>query len=313
MGVRNGRTARSRRQGVALAHQWTVDTFQHMSSRRDFLATLAAATALPSIARALPHDSARPAHRAFDRFGVQLYMVREEMRSDMDGTLVRLAGLGYREIEWWGNWQQPATEIRAALDRLELRTPSAHVELRDLSPERLDASLERAAIMGHSALLIAWTPPEARKTVEDWQRLGALLSTAGEKAAKVGIRTGYHNHDFEFAPLGDTTALEILLDASNPAVTTFELDCYWAFKAGVDPLALLRRHPRRFTMLHVKDSSAAPEFTQMDVGAGIINWRALLPAALAGGVAHLFVEHDSPTDPFGTAANGLRYLRGLSL
>jgi sugar phosphate isomerase/epimerase len=90
-----------------------------------------------------------------------------------------------------------------------------------------------------------------------------------------------------------------------------ELDCFWAFKAGLDPLALLRRHAPRIGRLHLKDSTNAPEFKQMDVGAGVIDWAALLPLAESVGARYGYVEHDEPADPWATVTAGRSYLRSL--
>jgi len=96
-------------------------------------------------------------------------------------------------------------------------------------------------------------------------------------------------------------------------VVDFELDCFWAFKAGKDPVALLRRHANRITMLHLKDSAGGPAHEQRDVGAGVMDWRAVLAAARAGRVTNVYVEHDNPADAWATAAAGRAHLRTLGL
>lgn len=291
-----------------------------MGTRRDFLLALSAGALAPTVARAAgAHDAAARAARLLDHsataplsgVGVQLYMLRAAMKADAAGTIARISRLGYREIEWWGNWDNTPVELRGMLDANGLTAPSAHIDPRDLGPERLPALLDAAATMGHKSLLVAWTAPDQRKTADDWKRTAALLSAAGERAARSGIRTGYHNHDFEFARLGDRTALEILLDESDPAVVDLELDCFWAFKAGQDPLALLKRHASRITMLHLKDSSGAPQHAQRDIGTGVIAWQPLLATAVAQRVTNVFVERDDPADAWESARAGREYLRTL--
>lgn len=279
-----------------------------MGTRRDFLLALTAGALTPALARAAAaHDTPAP----FSGVGVQLYMLRAAMKADAAGTIARIATLGYREIEWWGNWGNTPAELRAMVDANGLTAPSAHIDPRDLSPERLPALLDVAATMGHKSLLVAWTAPDQRKTADDWKRTAALLSTAGERAARSGIRTGYHNHDFEFARFGDRTALEILLAESDAAHVDLELDCFWAYKAGQDPLALLKRHASRITMLHLKDSSGAPQHAQRDIGSGVIAWQPLLATAVAQRVTNVFVERDDPADAWESARAGREYLRTL--
>jgi sugar phosphate isomerase/epimerase len=283
-----------------------------MPTRRDVLKSLGGA-ALASLAP-LPLTAMAPQRRAgataLAGVGLQLYTLRNEMRRDPEATLTRIAELGYTEIEWWGDWNRTPAHLRDTLDRLGLRSPAAHVDPRSLEPERLAATLEQARTMGHEHLIVAWTPPNQR-TPQQFKQLVKLLNEAGRQAASVGIRTGYHNHDFEFAPAEGGTLWELLLRETDPAVVDLELDCYWAFKAGHDPIALLRTQGHRITHLHVKDSAGAPAHTQVDVGAGVIDWKTLLAEGIARRVRHAFVEHDDPADAWATLSAGRKHLRDL--
>ncbi len=292
-----------------------------MTSRRDFLLALGASALIPSLSAACapsdgdsaPVSSADPAApaRGLQGVGVQLYMLREQMRADPAATLKRIAELGYDEIEWWGDWGMPAADLRAMLDANGLRSPAAHIDPAALAADRLPALLEQANTMGHRSLLVAWTPPEQRKTADDWKRVAATLNESGAAAASAGVRTGYHNHDFEFARFGDRTGFEILVAETDPRYVDIELDCFWAFKAGHDPLTLLRAHADRIKYLHLKDSSGAPEHAQRDIGNGVIDWKPLLEFAVSQRVTGAFVERDDPEDPWESARAGRAYLRTL--
>ncbi len=279
-----------------------------MISRRSLVAGAAAAAWTHLAARAAwaRETGGAPA------IGIQLYMIREAFRADPAGTLRRVKQLGFDEIEWW-NWasDRPPSELRAMLDGEGLRSPSAHVDPADLAPAALEATLERAGRMGHRWLLVAWTPPEQRRTVADWQRLAALLSTAGARGAAMGIRTGYHNHDFDFARLGDTTPFDLLVRETDPRVVDFEVDCYWAHIMGRDPQALIRQLGARVRLLHLKDSGPSPADEMRDVGAGTIPWASLLRTAGDAGVRHAYVEHDRPANAWDSARTSRAYLRTL--
>lgn len=245
-----------------------------------------------------------------DGVGVQLYTLRNEMRRDPEGTLARISELGFSEIEWWGEFGRTPEQLRALLDRHRLRAPAWHLAPEQLEPARLDATLRTARVMGHKHLIVAWLPP-AQRTADGFKRIGELLSTAGRRLASEGIRTGYHNHDFEFARVGNETVWDVLLANTDASVVDLELDCYWAFKAGHDPVAMLQRYRERITHLHIKDSAGAPEHRQVDVGAGVIDWKRLLEVATAGRVKHIFVEHDEPADAWATVAAGRVHLRSI--
>jgi sugar phosphate isomerase/epimerase len=284
-----------------------------MPTRRGFLLALGASALVPSLASAAAPSAgaAGPRPRKLGGVGVQLYMMRAQMRTDPEATLARLAELGYDEIEWWGDWRLTPAELRAALDRHGLTSPAAHIDPRDLAAERLPALLDRAAIMGHTSLLVAWTPPEQRRTADDWKRVAATLNAAGAKAAAHGVRTGYHNHDFEFQRFGSRSGFEILLEETDPRVVDIELDCFWAFKAGFQPLSLLQAHKDRIKFLHLKDSSGPPAHEQRDIGSGVLQWRPILEVAVANRVTNVFVEQDDPADPWAAAKAGREHLRSL--
>ncbi len=274
-----------------------------MTTRRELLWALSAAAVGSLLPRALRADP-------LAGVGIQLYTLRNEMRADPEATLQRIAQLGYTEIEWWGSFGRTAAQLKRSLDSHGLTSPAWHLAPELLAPDKIESTIATARTMGHKHLIVAWTPPTARGA-DDFKRLGELLSTAGQRAASAGIRTGYHNHDFEFEMVEGTTRLELLLSRTDAAVVDLELDCYWAFKAGHDPIAMLRTHRNRITHLHLKDSAGAPTHTQVDLGEGVIDWPRLLQVAKEGRVKHVFVEHDSPANAWETARRGRGYLRGI--
>lgn len=105
----------------------------------------------------------------------------------------------------------------------------------------------------------------------------------------------------------------MLLAETDPASVGFELDLMWIDKAGQDPLTYFSRYPGRFEMVHVKDSTGAPEYRQVDVGRGTIDFRRILARREQAGIRHLFVEHDDPPDPLAFARASYDYLDRLEL
>lgn len=279
-----------------------------MTNRRDFLLALGAGALTPALLRAADLDMTNSPLRGV---GIQIYMLRKQMAVDPDATLARVAALGYREVEWWGNWQRTPTQARAMLDANGLRAPAAHLGTAELASDKIDALIEQAAVMGHRTLIVASLSNEERASVEALKRTAALLNAAGAAVAKAGLKAGFHNHNAEFVTFGDRTAYDVLMAETDPSVVDFELDCYWAFRAGQDPLALLRRYRDRIAYLHLKDSSGAPQHTQLDLGAGVIDWRALLATGTAQRVTSVFLDQDDPADALASAGSARAYLRRL--
>jgi len=248
-----------------------------------------------------------------ERIGIQLYSLRRDMAEDFEGTLARVAAIGYTEVEFADYFGRPAMQVAAALDRAGLRAPSAHVPIERLR-EDWGRTLEAARLMGHRYLIVPWIPDEDRATPDAVKRVAALFERAGSEARAAGIKCGFHNHDVDFAPIRgtrDTTPFDILLRETTPEHVVFELDLYWITKAGRDPLDYFARYPGRFELVHVKDSAGAPEHRMVDVGRGRIDFRSIFARHEQAGIRHYFVEHDEPADPFGFARTSYEFLKRL--
>jgi len=290
-----------------------------MTNRRDFLLALGASALAPSVVRAAERAHQRAAGCAnpgssamhLRGVGIQMYMMRDEMRADLDASLARVARLGYEEVEWWGTWGRTPAQLRTLLDGIGLRVPTSHVGSDALEPAALDATLDNAATMGIHTVIVAGMGRGYADDADGWKRAAQLLSTAGAKAAPLGIRIGYHNHDREFRKHGAMSALEILITESDAASVDFQLDCYWAFKGGADPLAFLKAHKDRIAHLHLKDAAAAAPHAQVDLGKGVIDWKGLISTGLAQRVVTVTLDMDDPADAWASAGSCRSYLRGL--
>jgi sugar phosphate isomerase/epimerase len=293
-------------------------------NRRAFIGTSIAAAIAPT------HFSwaAHAAHR-IDRIGLQLYTVRDAMKSDFEGTLAKVAAIGYKEVEFSGYLDRSPGDVRAILDRHALAAPSAHVSYSIVEkkwPETLDA----AHATGHSYLICAGIDESQRKERDGWKRAAALFNRAGEASQKAGIQFGYHNYSFEFAPaesLGGKLPYDFLLAELDPKLVTMEMDLCWIIVAGKDPLTYFDKYPGRFPLVHVKDfvkdSSASNSFIgatgpsikfvgrMVDVGSGSIDWKRIFTHSGKAGIKHYFVENDEPKSAFDDIRASFNYLHAL--
>ena len=107
-------------------------------NRRSFLATLGGATlGLAYGGRSLGALVSAPEQRAkLSRIGIQLYTLRHKAETDLAGTLGQLAKIGYKEIEFAGYYNHPATEVREILEKNGLTAPSAHLRDRPARERR---------------------------------------------------------------------------------------------------------------------------------------------------------------------------------
>lgn len=247
-----------------------------------------------------------------ERIGIQLYTVRRELGQDPDGTLARLAAIGFREVEFAGYPPGTPRALRSTLDKLGLTAPSAHVSLPAFQGE-WERTVESAAILGHRYLVIAFIPPEERRDLDAWKRLAAAFNKAGDLCRRSGIQFAYHNHDFEFTPIDGKLPYDLLLAETDPKLVAMEMDLYWITKGEQDPLTYFARWPGRFPLVHVKDMDATPRRFFADAGKGTIDFKRIFRKAGQAGIRHYFYEQDeTPGSPFDSAKASYEYLRGLT-
>lgn len=310
-------------------------------NRRTFIAAAGCGT-LAAAAQAKRGGGARPFFAAHDLpIGLQLYTLNPLLDADFEGTLAAVARIGYRSVEMAGFHGHDAAWLRAAFDRAGLVCRSAHIpaQRRDADPS-LDDDLGRLAETMHAigietvVMPIFALPARLAMTqftlanfraagrgmaADDWKWNADFLNAKAKALAGHGLRFAYHNHNFEFAPAGGTTGFEILLERTDPALVSFEMDAGWVAAAGRDPIRLLRDHPHRFRQMHVKDIKATtkPNFDleqdPTEVGRGSIDWKAILPAAYAAGVRGFYVEQEPPYagERLALIETSLRYLATL--
>lgn len=298
---------------------------------------------------ALRAMGASPARPFFQRtrlpIGIQLYTVGEDLKRDFDGTLSAISKIGYKTVELAGLLERSPADWRRSLDRAKLTCPSTHVAAR---PFRAGASLnddlgvlaQGAHAMGIGTIVcpsfyipdrfsLEPMPGEggvkmlvrlgSAMTVDDWKWNADYLNAKGAALKRLGLRFAYHNHNLEFAPLGNSNAMALLIQGTDPALVSFEMDAGWVASAGVDPAALLAQYPGRFTAMHVKDMKAStrPNFSlQIDpceVGQGVIDWKGLLSKAYASNIRQFYAEQEPPFShpPLESVAISFNYLNTL--
>ena len=271
--------------------------------RREFVQGLGAAAASFQPSAFSFQLSARIA-----RIGVQLYTVRALLEADFEGTLARIAAIGFKEVEFWHYFGRTPVQVRDVLRRNQLSAPATHIGIEPLLGDWAK-TLDDAQVMGHRYLVVASTPPERQRTLDDWRRVGDIFNRAGEQARRAGLALGYHNHDYEFVRLEDQLPFDVLLESTDPRYVKIEMDLFWVRKGGQDPVGYFERWPGRFPMVHVKDMTA--DGRMVDVGAGAIDWRAIFAHRRLAGTEHYFVEHDEPADAMASIAASYRYLNAL--
>ncbi|MEO8560538.1 MAG: sugar phosphate isomerase/epimerase [bacterium] len=242
--------------------------------------------------------------------GLQLYTVRNLADKDLDGTMAAVAAAGYPLVETHSLYGKSARDLRAILDKHGLRTASGHYGLAELESTP-DTVFATANTLGQEFVVLNWLDP-AHRSAEFYRGFPALLNKFGAQAKAAGLKFAHHNHDFEFDMLGGTTpVIETVIANTDPALVSFEVDLYWVYKAGADPLRFVERHAGRVAMVHLKDSTPAPQKAMADVGSGVIDFGKVLDAAKRTNVRYAYVERDDATDALGSIRNSRAFLGTL--
>ena len=253
--------------------------------------------------------------------GLQLYSLRDELPLDVKGTLAKVAEAGYKEVELYGFstknqfWGLTPIELKKILDANGLKAVSGHYSLgtyfADDDMTELMASIEACKVLGSKFLTIPWLAPEVRATAEDYKKVAAKLNEIGSITRASGIKTSYHNHDFEFAKFGSETGYDILLKNTDKKYVDFELDLYWLVRSQNDPKAFFAANPGRFTMWHVKDMDKADPKLNAEVGTGSIDFKSIFAEAKISGMKNFFVEHETnyKPNPLASIAQSCTYVK----
>lgn len=227
------------------------------------------------------------------KVALELYTVRDETARDFSGTLRRVGQLGYPGVEFAGYGNLTSQEMVALLAETKLKAVSTHLGLDALQGDQLDASIRYSLDIGCHNIVLPSLPKDMR-TPEAIQILAPRLNEIGKRCLEHGIIFGYHNHDFEFARVGDGYLIDYLLQGTDPALVKLELDVYWVAFAGVDPVAFLQAQEDRIALIHLKDMAADRSMTE--VGKGTLNIQQMWEFAQSHGLWGI-VEQDHPQIP----------------
>jgi sugar phosphate isomerase/epimerase len=242
---------------------------------------------------------------------VQLYTVRAEMAKDFEGSLEKIAAIGYKEVEFAGYYDKSPKEIKEILNRHGLTAPAAHMPLADIQT-KLDQTIETVKAVGHEFLICPYLEDKDRRTLDDYKRHVETFNRAGEACRKAGIQFGYHNHNFEFEAKDGKLPYDLLLEETDKDLVKMELDLYWITKAGQDPIAYIDKYKDRFALFHVKEMDKTPQRGITEVGRGVIDFKTIFAKAPAGAIKHYFVEQDTcPGSPFDSIKISFDHLREL--
>lgn len=235
-------------------------------------------------------------------YGLQLYSVRSAMAADMEGTVEKVAALGYKMVEPAGFFGRSADQFNELMARTGLKlsgTHSAWIDLRD----KWDETLAYHKAIGNPRYII---PGAGFGTREETDEVIRVINDVQPRLAAEGIELHYHNHSFEFIRNeAGILPFEELRDRTN---VKFEIDTYWAYRAGEDPVKLMKEYADRINVIHVKDGTMQEG---LSLGSGTAPVREVVAAAKAMGITMVVESEAQQPDGISEVTRCIDFLKTL--
>lgn len=246
--------------------------------------------------------------------GLQLYSLRDAMRTDVPGTVAKVGEMGYTFIEAAGYrdgqfYGMDPVEFKNLCEANGLAFLGSHTG-RDLPEEGQwdetmlwwDQCIDAHAAAGVKWIVQPWMGRVGYESLEGLKKYCDYWNAVGEKCNAKGIRFGYHNHDKEFTELEGEIIYDFMLQNMDADKVMFQLDLYWCVVGGKNPVDYFNNYPGRFEIWHIKDKA--------ELGAsGTMDFEAYWAAAKVSGMKYGVVEVEEYNfDPFESVKMSFDYL-----
>ena len=255
--------------------------------------------------------------------GLQLYSLRLQAMRDMRAALDQARELGFSEIEVAGTGSLAAGDFAQELADRGLTAIGGHTRYVQLL-KGIEGAIDEARRIGAKFVLTSLPKPVIAE-IKDEAAVRAIanqFNAWGRACRDAGLSFAYHTHGGEFHRVspGGETILDTLMRETDPALVCLQMDVYWVYLAGQDPVRLLQQYPGRWRLMHLKDlrlgvttglgAASAPATDNVALGDGQIEWKGLMQAAREAGVQYYFIEDESAR-PLENIPRSLLYLNAL--
>ncbi len=242
-------------------------------------------------------------------YGIQLYSLRDMTESDLEAGLRTVAEQGYKYVEFAGFFGHSAEDVASWLKKYRLIVSGTHTGAEELAPDKIANTIAYHKIINNKNIII---PGHDTSTDEKLDGLIEIINYAQPILAENGIRLGYHNHSHEFIKTSYGKFIEE--EIWKRTKVDIELDTFWTYNAGLDPVEMMEKMKSRLTFIHLKDGFRAEggkNAVGVSLGSGAAPVAAVREKALSMGIP-MVVESEG-CDP--TGAEEIRrcitYLRAL--
>ena len=236
-------------------------------------------------------------------YGIQLYSIRDLTQKDLREGLRQMADLGYKLVEFAGFFGHEAAQVRDWLAEYGLTVSGTHTGALEVS-EHFDETVAYHKTIGNTNIIVPGHDLSCQEKIDAFVKLANEFQP---RLADQGIRFGYHNHAREFIPNEDGSVIyDQLVERTN---LDLEIDTYWAYVGGKDPVQLMEQLKDRLTFIHIKDGDEKGNGTPLGLGTAPVPavYRKAIDLGVPMVVESETCNPDGPTE----ARICIEYLRSL--
>jgi sugar phosphate isomerase/epimerase len=253
------------------------------------------------------------------KIGLQLYSVRNQIPNNVEATLRQIRAWGITELEGGSTYGMTQQDYNALLKKIGLKTVAIGADFAELEKDPAKVA-EKADAFGAKYVMCAWIPHKGvQLTLDEAKNAIRVFENAGKILAAKGVSLCYHMHGFEFDKYENGTLFDYMVTNSNPKYLNFEMDVFWVKQPGQDPVALLKKYPKRFLLMHLKDRKIgtpnsldghADVETNVVLGTGDVGIAEIMKNAK--GVKYFFIEDES-SRVMEQVPQSLAFLKGVKV
>jgi sugar phosphate isomerase/epimerase len=239
--------------------------------------------------------------------GIQMGSMRKMMPEGMPAVIAKLKELGITEIEGDGGRSMDKAAFRKLVEDNGLKIiATGSGDFKNLeNKDSIQKIISNAKALGAQYVVCYWIPHEGDNfTYANMQKAVEVFNSAGKTLKENGLSFCYHPHGYEFREYaeGKGTLFEYMMDKTDPQYVNFQMDVFWIKNPGQDPVALLKKYPTRWKMLHLKDrrigtpnnlNGRQDKETNVVLGTGDVGIAEVMKAAKQIGIKHYFIEDES--------------------
>ncbi len=219
--------------------------------------------------------------------GLQLWSIRKDMKTDPLKVLRKVAEIGYQEVEGGESYANgkfysiSPKQFKIELKSIGLSMTSGHYSIDEASLKTLTVSdslklaVESAKIVGNDYFIQPYVDV-SKRNLEDYKRLFEAMNVVGEYCKQNNLQFAYHNHEFEFQRIGETTIYEQILESTEPSLVKMQMDLYWVHFAKQNPFYWFDKYPNRFELFHMKDLANSDKRETIEIGDGSIDFTSII-------------------------------------